>query len=97
MKFVLIGTHSPLWVGRHEERSPRAFAKCNELGITVIANYFTQGQYDYVTIVEAADPESVSAFSVWYMQEEFGRVQTMLAYDAEGFNRVVGKSQGNGN
>jgi uncharacterized protein with GYD domain len=91
MKFVLIGTHSAEWIGRSEERGGRAYAKTRDLGIAVLGNYFTQGQYDFVTIIEAPDPASASAFSIWYMQQGFGRVETMLAYDAPAFAEVLGK------
>jgi len=92
MKFILIGTHSPDWIGRTEERGERAFAKCKALGLTVLGNYFTQGQFDFVTIIEAPAPEAASAFSIWYMQQGFGRVQTLLAYDAAGFASVLEKT-----
>jgi uncharacterized protein with GYD domain len=91
MKFVLIGTHSPEWIGRTQERGHRAFAKCQALGISVIGNYFTQGQFDFVTVIEAPTPEDASAFSIWYMKQGFGRVQTLLAYDAEAFATVLEK------
>ena len=92
MKFVLIGTHAPEWIGQTEERGRRAFAKCQALGITVVGNYFTQGQFDFVTVIEAPSPETASAFSIWYMTQGFGRVQTLLAYDAEAFGGVLSKS-----
>lgn len=92
MKFVLIGTHAPEWIGRTEERGRRAFAKCKALGIAVLGNYFTQGQFDFVTIIDAPSPEAASAFSIWYMKEGFGRVQTLLAYDAESFGAVLNKT-----
>jgi len=92
MKFVLIGTHSPEWIGQTEERGRRAFEKCQALGIAVLANYFTQGQFDFVTIIEAPSPETASAFSIWYMKQGFGRVETLLAYDAEAFKGVLNQS-----
>ena len=93
MKFILIGTHAPEWVGRTQERGQRAHAKCQALGITVVGNYFTQGQFDFVTIIEAPTPESASAFSIWYMTQGFGRVQTLLAYEAEAFTTVLDKAK----
>ena len=92
MKFILIGTHAPEWVGRSRERTPRAVAKGRELGITVLANYFTQGQYDFVSVLDCPDPVSASAFSIWYMEQGFGRVQTMLAYDVQEFAAVLDKA-----
>ena len=92
MKFVLIGTHSPEWIDKMQERGRHAFAKCQALGIAVLGNYFTQGQFDFVTIIEAPAPEIASAFSIWYMKQGFGRVQTLLAYDAEAFAGVLEKT-----
>lgn len=92
MKFILIGTHAPAWVGRSRERTPLAIAKCRDLGIAVLGNYFTQGQFDFVTILEAPDPASASAFSIWYMEQGYGRVQTLLAYDAQEFGAVLDKA-----
>jgi uncharacterized protein with GYD domain len=92
MKFVLIGTHSAEWIDRTQERGQRAFAKCKALGISVLANYFTQGQFDFVTVIESPSAESASAFSIWYMKQGFGRVQTLLAYDAEAFATVLEKA-----
>lgn len=91
MKFILIGTHAPEWVGRSRDRTPRAVAKARELGITTVANYFTQGQYDFVSVLECPDPASASAFSIWYMEQGFGRIQTMLAYDSQEFGVVLDK------
>ncbi|MFO0987285.1 MAG: GYD domain-containing protein [Alphaproteobacteria bacterium] len=91
MKFILIGTHAPEWVGRSRERTPRASAKARELGIVVTANYFTQGQYDFVSVLDCPDAVSASAFSIWYMEQGFGRVQTMLAYDSQEFGAVLDK------
>lgn len=92
MKFVLIGTHSPEWMGsKAPERSAMAFEKVKALGLEVKVNYFTQGQFDFVTIVDAPDPESASAFSLWYMQQGFGRIQTMRAYDSDEFSRISNK------
>lgn len=96
MKFILIGTHSAEWIARPKERGKLAHAKAAELNLVVEANYFTQGQYDYFTVMESPDPESVSAFSLWYMQQGFGRVQTMLAYSpAQMFSIIEKQSSAN--
>lgn len=92
MNFVLIGTHSPAWIGRTAARGKRAYAKCKTLGIAVIGNYFTQGRFDFVTIIDAPSPEAASAFSIWYMKQGFGRVETLLAYDGPAFADVLKKS-----
>jgi uncharacterized protein with GYD domain len=78
-------------VGRSRDRTPRAVAKASELGITTVANYFTQGQYDFVSVLDCPDAASASAFSIWYMEQGFGRIQTMLAYDAQEFGAILDK------
>src|ERR671919_1860371 len=52
MKYVLLGTLGPEWAGRHAERTDQAKAKLNELNIKLEAVYYTQGEVDFVDIVE---------------------------------------------
>jgi uncharacterized protein with GYD domain len=91
MKFVLIGTHAPEWIARNEERGRRALDTTRKLGITVDVSYYTQGAYDFVTIIDAPDAETASAFSLWYARQGFGRVQTMRAYAAAEMQAIEAK------
>lgn len=93
MKYILIGTHSPEWIAQPEERGKRAHARAAALGLTVESNFYTQGQYDYVTVIEAPNPESVTAFSLWYMQQGFGRVQSMPAFSPTQISDLLGEQK----
>ncbi|MBY3300350.1 GYD domain-containing protein [Rhizobium laguerreae] len=93
MRFVLIGNHGSEWVlSKAEERRLSSMEKCSELGLKVEFNAFTQGQYDFVTVIDALDPETVSAFSLWFNEKGFGRIQTMRAFDAEEFKTVLARA-----
>ena len=83
MKYVLLGTLSSDWIAKHGQRVQSAQAKLGELGITLEAVYYTQGQYDFVDIVDAPEPEALLTFSVWYVTQGYGRIQSMPAFDAE--------------
>ena len=56
MKYVLLGTLSTDWAAKHGQRVESATAKLKELGITLEAIYYTQGQYDFVDVVDTTYP-----------------------------------------
>ena len=74
MKYVLLGELGEEWAGRHAERTDQAKAKLNQLKIKLEAVYYTQGEVDFVDIVDAPSPEAMLAFSVWYVKQGFGRL-----------------------
>ena len=81
MKYVLLGKLSSDWMLRQDERLAGAKAKLKDLGITIEAVYYTQGEYDFVDLMEAPDAAAMLAFSVWYGQQGFGSIQTLPAFD----------------
>lgn len=81
MKYVLLGTLSKDWAERHGERTDKARAKLKELNITLEAVYYTQGEVDFVDVVEAPNAEAMLAFSIWYVKQGFGRFHSMPAFD----------------
>ena len=83
MKYILLGTLSADWAKKHDKRVESATAKLKELGITLEAAYYTQGQFDFVDVVEAPEPDILLTFSIWYVTQGFGRIQSMPAFDAE--------------
>jgi uncharacterized protein with GYD domain len=89
MKYVLLGTLSPEWVGRQSERIGKAKAMLDKLGIKVESIQYTQGYYDFVDIVDAPNAEAMLAFSVWYASQGLGRIQSMPAFDAESFEAAA--------
>jgi uncharacterized protein with GYD domain len=81
MKYVLLGTLSPDWIAKQAQRTKRARDKAKALRITIESVNYTQGAYDFVDVVDAPNPDAVLAFSVWYAQQGFGKVQSMPAFD----------------
>ena len=80
MKYVLLGQLERDWIERSQERLKSAKAKLGDLGITIEAVYYTQGEFDFVDVVEAADPLSILTFSVWYAKQGYGKIRTMPAF-----------------
>lgn len=89
MKYIFLGTLSPEWMGRQRERVRAVRAKASELGITIDAVYYTQGQYDFVALVSASDPYVVLAFTMWYGKQGYGRVATMPAFDETAMEAAI--------
>ncbi len=89
MKYVLLGTLSPEWAGKHTERTAKARAKLDKLQIKLESIHYTQGYYDFVDIVDAPGPEAVLAFSVWYASQGLGRIQTLPAFDPKSFEAAT--------
>ncbi len=89
MKYILLGTLGTDWASRHGQRVESATAKMKQLGITLEAVYYTQGQFDFVDVVEAPEPEALLTFSVWYVSQGYGHIQTMPAFDPETMARAA--------
>ncbi len=91
MKYVLLGTLCTECAAQHGQRIESATAKLKELGITLEAVYYTQGQYDFVDVVDAPEPEALLTFSVWYVTQGFGHIQSMPAFDPDTLARATAK------
>jgi uncharacterized protein with GYD domain len=81
MKYVLLGSLSHDFLTRQEKRTTTARAKMKELGIKLDSVHYTQGAYDFVDVVDAPDAEAMLAFSVWYAEQGYGRIQSLPAFD----------------
>ena len=81
MKYVLLGSLNADTMTKQEKRTMTARAKMKELGIRVESVYYTQGHYDFVDVVDAPNAETMLAFSVWYAQQGFGKMNSMPAFD----------------
>src|SRR5438477_10187940 len=89
MKYVLLGNLSPEWASKQSERTSKARAKLDKLGIKIESIHYTQGYYDFVDIVDAPNPEAVLAFSVWYATQGLGRIQSMPAFEPKTFEASI--------
>jgi len=81
MKYVLLGSLNADTMTRQEKRTTTARAKMKELGIRLESVYYTQGPHDFVDVVDAPGAEAMLAFSVWYAQQGFGKIQSLPAFD----------------
>jgi uncharacterized protein with GYD domain len=89
VKYVLLGTLSPEWAVKQSERMSKARSKLETLGIKLESVHYTQGQFDFVDIVDAPSPEALLTFSVWYVNQGLGRIYSMPAFDAQSFEAAV--------
>jgi uncharacterized protein with GYD domain len=89
MKYVLLGSISPEWASKQSDRVGKAKAKLDKLGIKIESIHYTQGDHDFVDIVDAPNPEAMLAFSVWYATQGLGRIQSMPAFDAKTFEAAI--------
>ncbi|HET6221322.1 MAG TPA: GYD domain-containing protein [Dongiaceae bacterium] len=90
MKYVLLGTLNAQWVSKQKKRTNAARAKAKELNIKLHSIYYTQGEYDFVDIVEA-EPADILVFSMWYGQQGYGRIVTMPAFETATVEKALGK------
>lgn len=95
MKYVLLGTLSPEWASKQSARVDKAKTKLKTLGIKLESVHYTQGRYDFVDVVEAPSPEAMLSFSIWYVTQGLGRVQSLPAFDPQGFEAAI-KEAGKG-
>ncbi len=96
MKYIMLGTISEQWASKHAERTARAKAKLQQLGIKLESAYYTQGEFDFVDVADAPEPEAALAFSVWYAEKGYGRIQTLPAFDTETMERAAKKAKSGG-
>jgi len=92
MKYVMLGSLSREWLGKQRDRTKGARKKLDELGITLETLYYTQGEYDFVDVVEAPDAEAMLAFSVWYASQGYGRIVTMPAFTEAEMNAALDRA-----
>ena len=81
MKYVLLGTLSSESLTKQQRRITTARAKLKELGMKLESVYYTQGQFDFVDVVDAPNAEAMLAFSVWYSQQGYGKLMSLPAFD----------------
>ena len=91
MKFVLLGSISPSWIGKQAERYKKSNDKLKQLGIKQVSVLYTQGQYDFVETIEAPGPESVLGFTIWYARKGFGKIQTLPAFEDQEIRKILKK------
>jgi len=91
MKYILLGSINSEWLNKQSERYNKASKKLKQLDIKLENVYYTQGQYDFVDIIDAPGPESVLAFSIWYANKGFGRIQSLPAFGDKVMEKILSK------
>ena len=91
MKYVLLGSISPSWLGKQAERYKKSNEKLTQLGIKQMSVLYTQGQYDFVETIEAPGPEQVLGFTMWYSTKGFGNIQTLPAFEDQEIRKILKK------
>ncbi len=91
MKYVLLGSLSDKWAAKQAQRTKSAKAKLKKLKIKLEAVYYTQGEFDFVAVVDAPNAEAVLAFSVWYATQGYGRIRSMPAFDEKAMAAALKK------
>ena len=91
MKYVLLGSISPSWLGKQAERLRKSNEKLKQLGIKQESVLYTQGQYDFIETIEAPGPSSVLGFTIWYSKKGFGTIQTLPAYEDKEIRKIIKK------
>ena len=62
-------------------------------GVNVKEIYWTMGRYDIVTVMEAPDSESITAFMLSIGSLGNARTETLVAYNADDMRRIISKMQ----
>ena len=93
MKYIFLGTIGANWLSKQGERYMKASAKLKQLGIKLESVHYTQGQYDFVDVVDAPGPEAILAFTIWYSNKGFGRIQTLPAFGDHAMRKAISKEK----
>jgi uncharacterized protein with GYD domain len=71
------------------ERRDKADELATKYGVKIEQVYWTIGPYDLVTIIEAPDDESATAFALKLGSQGNLRTTTLRAYDREGMSGII--------
>ena len=90
--YLVLGNFTDQGIRTVKDTTKRAEALrdlARKVGVTVKEVYWTLGQYDVVTILEAPDDASVTAFGLSAGAQGNVRTQTLRAYSAEEMGRIL--------
>jgi len=86
--FILLSTltdEGAKTITRQPERIKEVNAEVERLGVTVLAQYAILGPYDFITIVEAADIQTVAHVSAALSSRGSVKIQTPAAIPIDEF------------
>lgn len=72
-------------------RADAAKEAATKFGVKMKDIYWTQGQYDIVTVVEGGDDQSVAAFGLALAGQGNIKMQTLRAFNRDEFSAIVKK------
>ncbi len=87
-RYVMLGKHSPDWIGKQLDRTKTVYEQFEKLGIRMEYSNYVQGPYDFVGFLEAKDEEAMLAFSIWYRMNGFGSFITMRAFTRDDIEKA---------
>ena len=73
------------------KRAAAAGAAAARFGATMAQIYWTLGRYDLVIVIEAADEQSATAFSLSIASAGNVRMETLLAFDQDQMQGILGR------
>ncbi len=73
------------------ERAEAARGMAQKLGVTMREIYWTLGQYDLVTIIDAPDEAALTAFGLSLGSAGNVRSQTLRAFNKDEMGRILAK------
>ena len=92
--FCVLGTFSEQGVRKAKDSPKRAEAfraMAKKCGVTVKDVYWAQGQYDVVTILEAADDLAVTSLALSLGALGNVRTQTLRLFTSDDMKKIIGK------
>ena len=92
--YLVLGHYTDQGIRNIKDTTKRAEAireVARKCGVTIKEVYWTLGQYDLVTILEAPDDASVTAFGLSAGAQGNVRTQTLRAYSAEEMARILAR------
>jgi uncharacterized protein with GYD domain len=92
--YIVLGNFSDQGIRNVKESPKRAEAfkdLAKKTGATVKELYWTVGQYDVLTVVEAPDDQTVTALLLAAGSLGNIRTQTLRAYSADEITRIIAK------
>ena len=97
--FVVLGNWTAEGVKTYADAPKRAKANAEAaaaMGGRIVANYWTLGKYDFVSIIEAPSDEAVTAGLLVAAAKGFARSVTMRAFTMDEFEGIVAQAKAAG-
>jgi uncharacterized protein with GYD domain len=97
--FVVLGNWTAEGAKAYADSPNRAKANAEAaaaMGGRVVATYWTLGQYDFVSIIEAPSDESLTVGMLLSGARGFSRTETLRAFTQAEFEGIVGQAKAAG-